>query len=145
MFRFFSLSVTDRIKAVSIENKWFATVVQLMYDKFKIDSRVRFQLKFDEVSAEEYCIQQIINPDHNVAFSEMNLDHFFHLRSDRSGIDDKGINEELFLKELRYFSVRDHNDTITLSSKLLQDEQVLKYYLSFFSNQKIFQNYCTYL
>lgn len=128
---------------MSIENKWFATVIQHMYDKFKVDSRVRFQLKLDEVTAEEYCLQQIINPAQNPYLNEMNLDNFFYLRSDRNCIDDKGINEEMFLKELRYFSLKEQNDTITLSSKTLQDEEVFKFYISFFSGQKIFQNYCT--
>ncbi len=129
---------------MSIENKWFATMVQHMYYKFKYDNKYRFQLKIDDVSTEEYCIQQILNPTQNPYTNEMNLDNFFYFKNDKYISEDKGVNESLFLKEIRYFSLRDHNDTLTLSTELLANEEIFKFYLDTFSSDKAFKNYCTY-
>jgi hypothetical protein len=137
------MSLPDRIKAVSIENKWFATMVQHMSQKFKYDSKIRFQLKIDEVTSEEYCIQQLLNPSQSPYTSDMSLENFFNFKNDRYISEDKGINESLFLKHLRYFSLREQNDTLTLSSEMLESEEILNFYLDAFSNSKAFENYCT--
>lgn len=139
------MPLPDRIKAVSIENKWFSSMVQHMYFRFKYDNKTRFQLKIDEVTSEEYCLQQIMNPTQSPYTSEMNIENFFYIKNDKYISEDKGINESLFLKELRYFSLREQNDTITLSTNLLENEEIFKFFLDTFSNGKAFQNYCTYI
>jgi hypothetical protein len=63
------------------------------------------------------------------------------LRSDRYVIDEKGINEELFLKEIRFYSLKDQNDTLTLSNKLLSSDSEFRFYLETFSNNKIFSGF----
>jgi hypothetical protein len=142
-FRFFSLSIPDRIKAVSIENRWFSAVVQQMYHKFKYDDKIRFQLKMEDVSSEDYCIQTLMNNGQPQYTDTMSLDNFFNIRSTNYQLDDSVINQNLFLKELKYYSLREQNDTITLSTHLLENEDIFKFHLDYFSNGRAFQNYCT--
>ena len=137
------MSLPERIKAVSIENKWFSTMVQHMYTKFKNDQKIRFQLKFDDVTAEELCYQQYFNPPQSSFSNELNLDNFFYFKNDRYISEDRSVNENLFLKELRYYSLREQNDTLTLSTSLLENEPLFKYFLDTFSNDKAFLHYCT--
>ena len=142
--RFFSLSLQERIKAVAIENKWFSTMVLHMYSKYKNDQKTRFQLKLDDVAPEEYCYQPpYMGTNQSVYSTEMNLDNFFYYKNDRYIPEDRGINEILFLKELRYFSLREQNDTLTLSTNLLENEPLFKYFSDHFSNSKAFLHYCT--
>lgn len=143
-----SLKPSDRVKAVSIENKWFSSIIQNMYQKYKLDSRVRFQLKIEDPNIsvnspypEELYMQQIINPNEIYNSDKLNLENFFYLRSDRYVIDEKGINEDLFLKEIRFFSLKDQNDTLTLSNQLVTSETELRFYLDSFSNNKIFSGF----
>ena len=113
-----------------------------MYLRFKYDHKIRFQLKLDDVSTEEYCLQ-IMNPVPSNFTNEMNLDNFFNIKNNTFICEDKGINENLFLKEIRYFTLREQNDTITLSTHLLENEEIFKFYLDTFSEKKAFQNFCT--
>jgi hypothetical protein len=142
-FRFFSLSLQEKIKAVSIENKWFSTMVLHMYSKYKYDQKIRFQLKLDDVPPEEYCYQQYFGANQAAYSTEMNLDNFFNYKNDRYIPEDRGVNEILFLKELRYFSLKEQNDTLTLSTNLLENEPLFKYFIDHFSNEKAFMHYCT--
>jgi|LauGreDrversion4_2_1035121.scaffolds.fasta_scaffold293885_2 hypothetical protein len=136
------MSLPERIKAVSIENKWFSTMVQHMYTKYKYDQKIRFQLKFDDITPEELCFQQYLAPSQLVTANEINLENFFYLKNDRHTCDDRSINENLFLKELRYFSLREQNDTLTLSTSLLENEKLFKYFLDHFSAEKAFLQSC---
>ncbi len=114
-----------------------------MYSKYKYDQKIRFQLKLDDVAPEEYCYQQYIGANQNAYSTEMNLDNFFYYKNDRYIPEDRGVNEILFLKELRYFSLREQNDTLTLSTNLLENEPLFKYFIDHFSNGKAFLHYCT--
>jgi hypothetical protein len=135
------MSLPERIKAVSIENKWFSTMVQLMYTKFKFDQKIRFQLKLDDISTEELYYQQCFSPP--VPFSnELNLENFFFFKNDRYINEDRSVNETLFMKELRFYSLREQNDTLTLSTNLLENEPLFRYYLETFSSDKAFLHYC---
>jgi hypothetical protein len=136
------MSLPERIKAVSIENKWFSTMVQHMYAKFKFDQKIRFQLKFDDISTEELYYQQCFSPPQVPFSNELNLDNFFFFKNDRYICEDRSVNENLFLKELRYYSLREPNDTLTLSTSLLENEPLFRYYLENFSNDKAFLHYC---
>ena len=86
------MSLPERIKAVSIENKWFSTMVQHMYTKFKFDQKIRFQLKLDDISTEELYYQQCFSPP--VPFSnELNLENFFFFKNDRYINEDRSVNQ----------------------------------------------------
>jgi len=136
------MSLPERIKVVSIENKWFSTMVLQMYSKFKCDSKIKFQLKLEEVTTEEICLQQMFNSNLYHYNSEINIDNFFNTKSDKYQ-DTGNINESLFLKELRFFSLRESNDTITLSTHLLEDEEMFRFFLETFSRNRAFQTNCT--
>ena len=136
------MSLPERIKVVSIENKWFSTMVLQMYAKFKSDSKIKFQLKIEDVTTEEICLQQMFNSNLYHYNNEINIENFFNTKTDKNS-DTGNINESLFLKELRYFSLRDSNDTIALSSHLLEDEEMFTFFLDTFSKNKAFQNNCT--
>ena len=117
-------------------------MVQHMHTRFKYDNKVRFQLKVDDVTTEEYCFQQMINPIPATFANDMNLDNFFNIKNSGYISEDKGLNENLFLKEIRCFSLRDQNDTITLSSHLLSNEEFFRFFLDTFSEKRAFQNFC---
>lgn len=136
------MSLPERIKVVSIENKWFSTMVLQMYSKFKGDSKIKFQLKLEDVTTEEMCLQQMFNSNLYHYNNEINIENFFNTKTDK-GLDTGNINESLFLKELRYFSLRESNDTITLSPNLLEDEEMFRFFLETFSKNKAFQTNCT--
>lgn len=138
------MSLPEKIKAVSIENKWFSTMVLQMYAKYRTDSKLKFQLKIEDVTSEEMCFQQMFNSNIYHLNSEINLENFFNFRQDKHA-EANNINESLFLKELRYFSLRDSNDTITLSSHLLEDEDMFRFFLDSFSKHRAFQNNCRYI
>lgn len=118
-------------------------MLQHMYYRFKYDHKVKFQLKLDDVTTDEYCFQQMINPIPATLANDMNIDSFFHIKNSGYISEDKGLNENLFLKEIRYFSLREQNDTITLSSHLLSNEEFFRFFLDTFSDKKAFQNFCT--
>jgi len=136
------MSLQERIKVVSIENKWFSTMVLQMYAKFKSDSKIKFQLKLEDVTIEEICLQQMFNSNLYNYNSEINIENFFNTKSDKNS-ETGNINESLFLKELRFFSLRESNDTLTLSYHLLEDEEMFRFFLETFSKNKAFQTNCT--
>ncbi len=112
-----------------------------MYTKFKIDQKIKFQMKFDDMTPEEYCFQQFYS---SPQIPELNVENFFSTKSDRCMMEDRIVNENLFLQELKLFSLKEHNDSMTLSSSLLENEAMFEYYLNIFSNEKAFLNCCTY-
>jgi hypothetical protein len=115
-----------------------------MYSKFKYDHKIRFQIKLEDVSSEEYCIQQLMNSQPNPYSTEIILENFFNTKNVYQP-EDRTINENLFLKDLRYYSLREQNDTVTLSTHLLENEEIFKFFIDTFSGGKAFQNYCTYI
>jgi hypothetical protein len=110
-----------------------------MYDKFKYDNKLRFQLKLEDMMTEEYCVQTIVGGGYP---NELGLENFFNIRPSHHTQEDKGFNENLFLKELRYYSLREQNDTLTLSTHLLENEDIFKFFIDTFSNNRAFMNYC---
>ncbi len=117
-------------------------MLQHMYYRFKYDHKVKFQLKLDDVTTDEYCFQQMINPIPATFSNDMNIESFFHIKNSGYTSEEKGLNENLFLKEIRYFSLREQNDTITLSSYLLGNEDFFRFFLDTFSEKRAFQNFC---
>lgn len=118
-------------------------MVQQMYVKFKYDQKVKFQLKFDDISPEELCFQQYINAPQIPYHNDLALDSFFYSKNDRHISEDRSVNENLFLKELRYYTLREQNDTLTLSTNLLENEPLFRYYMDTFSGEKAFLHCCT--
>ena len=61
----FSLPFKDRIKALSIENKWLASMIHQMFLKFKIESKVKFKIKNKEI---EILLSQYIGGMYNNSY-----------------------------------------------------------------------------
>ncbi len=118
-------------------------MVQHMHTKSKQDSRTKYQLKLEDISSEEYYIQHFLNPNASMYNNDMNLDNFFNIRTERCESDDKVLNENLFMKEIRYFSLKEQYDTLSLSTGILENEEMFAYFLEQFSLQGCFNSFCT--
>ena len=90
----FSLPYKERIKALTIENKWLTSMIYQMYQKYKQDSKVKFQLKSEFLNEEELYISQFIsieNPRNyniNNIYSnqgvDLSLDNYFNVKNENS-------------------------------------------------------------
>ena len=139
------------LKICSIYNDWFTSILfqLLTYDEY--DNNLIFSPRrtyenfykkiepsFDD---EKYDYQQDVDVLEN--FGE-NFSNFFQgTKSDKKIFSDAQahkvrIREKDFLKELRFITINKYNDTITLSSELLESKQKLQEYFDTFSNCKIF-------
>ena len=85
----FSLNFKERMKAVSIENKWLATMIQQMYQKQKYDSKIKFQLKSETFNEEELYLSNYLgngiqnqNYVYNQQINEFQLEGFFNVKAE---------------------------------------------------------------
>lgn len=139
---FFSLKLEDRIKIVSIDNKWFANMVFQMFFKFKQDNNIRYQFKIDDINGDDYFANQMAYNQALLSYT-FNLDTFFNISYDKYISKEKSIADILFLREVRSYSIKESNDTITLSTNMLNDPELFKYYFNTFSNEKCFKTLCS--
>ena len=58
---------------------------------------------------------------------------------------DEKMSSYLFLKEVMFYSLIEEDDTVTLSSSLVKDKKMLKYYMMIFSKESMFHNICQYV
>ena len=96
----------------------------------------------DEMATEEYYFQQLMTPVSNITNSDHNLETFFNVKLNVLASEDKTFDESLFLDEIRLFSLLEPNDTITLSSSLMENEDNFKFYLNSFSDEKALTSFC---
>lgn len=82
----FSLPFKERMKAVSIENKWLASMVYQMYTKFKAENKTKFQLKNETYNEEEIFFSQYLGGiNSGYVYSnnnEMAIENFFNIKTD---------------------------------------------------------------
>ena len=101
----FNLSFQDRLKVLTIENKYLASMIHQMYLKYKIDNKVKFQIKNETFTDEEIYLQQIIASNNygysglsasgcgignnnsiisnsNSSLNELSLDNFFNIKTE---------------------------------------------------------------
>jgi hypothetical protein len=130
------MELTDRIKATSIENKWFSSIMKQMNSQRIGTPTTRFSFKKDDSTENIY---PDTSPGKNIII-DLNMD--FQIVLDTNTVDEKDLkNENEFLEEIRFFTVDEAFDTITLSSKLLQDENLFTYFINFFSKNQAFTNF----
>jgi hypothetical protein len=84
----FSLSIKDRIKALSIENKWLATMVHQMFLKFKHDNKTKFQIKNEAYNDEELFFSQYLGGLNNQAYlyssaNDLVLENYFNVKNEQ--------------------------------------------------------------
>ena len=96
----FELSSQDRMKVLTIENKYLASMVHQMYLKYKTDNKFKFQIKNDTYNDEEMYFSQFMgNMNNNFVYSagnssgsgcngnsninnELSLDNYFNIKAD---------------------------------------------------------------
>lgn len=131
------MSKTDRMKAVAIENKWFAMVLSQMYTSQKNSQNLRFKLKSETTDemlppfngnalAANYNIYSNFNP-------LLNFDYYFKMESDdfytfnnrffRSNVSSY---EASVMEKLQIVCLKENGDAIMLGFGLLDDENLFK-------------------
>lgn len=143
----FNLPFKERIKALSIENKWLASMVFQMNRKFNSDNKLKYQIKNDSYNDEELFLTQYIgmgqqNYSYSNNMGELSLDAFFNVKSE-SYSREVCFSEKLFLHEVVFYSLREANDCFGLSPDLITDRRIFTYNFDHFSESKCFSNYCS--
>jgi len=131
------LSKTDRMKAVAIENKWFAMVLSQMYTSQKNSQNVQFKLKSEETDemlppfngnalTANYSIYSNFN-------TMLNIDYYFKMQSDdyytfnnRFFQSNVSSYETSVMEKLQIVCLKENGDAIMLGFGLLDDENLFK-------------------
>ena len=117
----YELNSDERIKAFSITNDKLSELIQKMYIKFTSCSKTKFKLTFDK---DFYNIDSLKQ---------------FHSKNDNElSMNEEKMAEKLFLKEIRFYTIKDNYDTISLSSDFFLDKTMVIYYFDLFSKKKFF-------
>lgn len=117
----------EQMKILSMTNGNFTSNIIKMYRKLNNHNNVKFKLKF------------------NNELSDLNYIDGFKTMNYNDCPQDEKMSSYLFLKEVMIYSLIEEDDTITLSSSLMKDKKMFKYYLTIFSKEKIFRNACEYV
>ena len=159
----FNLDLKTRINICSIYNNWFSKILFQLLTYKEYDGSIRFIPKrpyesfykkikpdFDEDNFDyNIYINYIIEKEKKVRIikdedefkCKDNYHNFFEGVSpdNRDKHNNKNqVREKDFLKELRFYTLNDFNDTFTLSFELLNSKTKLQEYFDTFSNCKIF-------
>ena len=135
--------MTTRIKVTSIENCWFASIIQQMYFQASIserDKQSRYKLlvfEKDVKSEELVSMQKTFKNDPR----EMRIDNFFSLSTSTAKTN---VLDDIFLNDIRFLSINDNNDTIVMSSQFLINEKNFTIIFKTLSNDMAFSKYCKY-
>ena len=131
------MSKTDRMKAVAIENKWFAMVLSQMYTSQKNSKNVQFKLKSEETDemlppfngnalTANYSIYSNFN-------TMLNIDYYFKMQSDdyytfnnRFFQSNVSSYETSVMEKLQIVCLKENGDAIMLGFGLLDDENLFK-------------------
>jgi hypothetical protein len=117
----YELNSDERIKAFSITNDKLSELIQKMYIKFTSCSKTKFKLTFD-------------NDFYNID----SLKQFQAKNDNELSVNEEKMAEKLFLKEIRFYTIKETYDTITLAPETFLDKRMLIYYFDLFSKKKFF-------
>ena len=117
----------EQMKILSVTNGNFSSSIIKMYRKLNNHNNVTFKLKF------------------NRELSDLNYIDGFKTMSYNDCPQDEKMSSYLFLKEVMFYSLIEEDDTVTLSSSLVKDKKMLKYYMMIFSQESMFHNICQYV
>ena len=146
----FNLDFNIRMKICCIYNDWFSKILYqlLTYNEYEMSIKFKptecyenfykkLNKNFDEenLNYKNYIIKEEENPK-----EKENFNTFFEYISNSSDkqANKNHIREKDFLKELKFITINDINDTLTLSMELLKSKSKLQEYFDTFSNCKIF-------
>ena len=142
-----TLDLSSKFKVFSIQNKWLSQIIQQMFYYYRSNSNNKFLLKPEEFPNEEYYLQYYCNENQQNYLNVINDNNYqFDIYFKYSALQDNNsiIEEKTFLEKIRFFDLKDSNDSFTLSVSLLNNLEELFYYIDFFSKKRAFQNSCTY-
>ena len=117
----------EQMKILSVTNGNFSSSIIKMYRKLNNHNNVKFKLKF------------------NRELSDLNYIDGYKTMSYNDCPQEEKMSSYLFLKEVMFYSLIEEDDTVTLSSSLVKDKKMLKYYMMIFSKESMFHNICQYV
>ena len=116
---FFKMEYEERIKIFSVANYDICHLIIRMYDKFLISNKTKFKVNLKDK-------KPIISQKDNI--------------EDIS--DNYKCHQKLFLNEIRFYKIKQSNDAMTLSHKLLNDEKLLPFFLNELSKNNFLSEIC---
>ena len=111
----YELNQEERIKAFSITNHKLCELIKNMYYKYDKSSKYKFKLTFD-----------------NDYYNLESLKQFNYKIDNNLSIQEEKVAEKLFIKEIRFYTIKEENDTITLNLETFSDTTLFVYYLDLF-------------
>lgn len=130
-----TMPLNERIKLITIENKWFSCMIQQIISYYNHNCQYKFLLKPEEESPETYFLS--IN-------HQKELFHYEMFKYQAVQQQNNNIECE-FLEQIRFFDLKDAHDSFTLSNNLLSNFRQLISYLDFFSKSKLFESNVQYI
>ena len=147
----FNLDYNNKLKICSIYNDWFSKILFQLLTYFEYDNTKRFSPlelyedfykktnpKFD---IENFDYNKKLKNCETYYIPEENFSTFFKEKEPffkDSRANKNEIREKNFLKELKFFSINNLNDILTIKYELWENKQKLQEYFDTFSNCKIF-------
>jgi len=121
------------MKAVTIENKWFTTMISQMYACHKTYKNVLYKFKPEETEELIPLYGNSTYPVINFNNVTYNVDHYFKKQTDdyysfNSKYFETNITryEKNIMEKLILISLKDVNDSIMLSQNILDDETTFR-------------------
>ena len=105
----FQMEYEERIKTFSLVNYDICRTIIKIYDKYTTSSRLKFRINLND---KKPSINQQENMDDATTSSE-----------------NYKVNQEIFLKEIRFYKINKSNDAMTLSHILLNDKNLFIFFL----------------
>ena len=150
---FFTLDIKDKLKICSIYNNWFNKIMDQLLTFNYFDNSIRFTPKeiyenfyktmnndFDDENFNyRTYLEEVVKADENEP--EKYFSTFFFTKEYKGSLADLNKTQYIekdFLNELRFFSLNEYNDILSLSEELLNNKSKLIQYFDTFSNCKIF-------
>ena len=116
---FFKMKDEERIKIFSVANYDICHLIIRMYDKFSFSNKTKFKVNLKDK-------KPIVSQKDNM--------------EDIS--DNYKCQQKLFLNEIRFYKIKQSNDAMTLSHKLLNDEKLLPFFLNELSKHNFLSEIC---
>ena len=142
----FNLDFSKRLKVCSIYNNWFSKILFQLLTYYNYDESIKFFPTknhenyfafFDENLFEEnYDYKKFWQKIGENDFEKFELFFKGQKIENSSNKTQRGKN---FIKELKFITIDEYNDTLTLSYELLNSREKLSEYFDHFSNCKIFE------
>ena len=142
-----SMDLSSKIRLFSIESKWLTQMILQMFYYYIKNPDNKFLIMPDETPYDDYYLQYYYNVNQQnynlnvVNDNNYQFDIFF--KYENIPCDNLSLDEKNLLDKIRFFDLKDSNDSFTLAVSLLNNIEELFYYFDIFSKKKAFQNACT--